>query len=69
MIQQCSWIIYSGALCRVGGIVHNPRKIKGVGIIIAEANPDFGFGNLHSEWYVLVNGRMEKLKSSILWPI
>ena len=64
-----SWIMYEGALCRVGGIVNNPKKIKGIGIIIKEVNVDFGFGTNESEWLVLVGGSIMKLSTSVLWPI
>ena len=64
-----SWFIYPGSLCRVGGFLQNPSKIKGVGIIIEEAYLDFGYGLGREEWYVFVNGNIEKLSVSSLWPL
>ena len=64
-----NWIIYPGCLCRVGGFLHNPKKIKGIGIIIKEANIDFGYGLVSKEWLVFVNGNLETLDDKALWPL
>ena len=64
-----SWIVFEGALCRVGGILNNPKKIRGIGIIIKEANIDFGYGGLSTEWFVLIDGSIKKLHVSMLWPL
>ena len=53
----------------MGGILNNPKKMKGIGIIIKEVDIDFGFGTIESEWLVLINGTIKKISNSLLWPI
>ena len=69
MIYHHQWRILPGSLCRVSGILHNPKKLKGFGIIIEEADVDFGYGRPSEFWIVLINGKLCKVRSSIIWPI
>jgi len=68
-VNQLNWKIYPGSLCMVGGFLHNPKKIKGIGIIIKEAHIDFGYGLITEEWVVFVDGNIVTLDAKTLWPV
>ena len=64
-IEQ-SRIIERGQLVRIGSVLTSLRNNGNIGIII---ECTYGFGINGNEWLVLINGKLQRVEGSMVWPL
>tara|TARA_Y100001973_G_C5150360_1_gene307746 strand:- start:828 stop:1019 length:192 start_codon:yes stop_codon:yes gene_type:complete len=59
-------ILDTGDLVRIGSVLDLPRNNVAIGIIIQCV---YGFGWGAEEWIILVNGKLQRISSEMIWPL
>ena len=62
-----STILGAGDLVKIGSVLNNSSKDGKIGIII-QCSYGFGLG-LYNEWFVLIDGLIQRVDESQLWPV